>query len=80
LNVWSGNTSGTVTFSVTGGLNPGVIPTGRNNVTVNLTAGDPSVAGIYLSSETNGTALTSTKSIVADGSSYTRVVVTVKDA
>ncbi|MBJ9021126.1 Ig-like domain-containing protein, partial [Citrobacter farmeri] len=80
LNVWSGNTSGTVTFSVTRGLNPGVIPTGRNNVTVNLTAGDPSVAGIYLSSETNGTALTGTKSIVADGSSYTRVVVTVKDA
>ncbi|HCC5837398.1 TPA: Ig-like domain-containing protein, partial [Citrobacter farmeri] len=80
LNVWSGNTSGTVTFSVTGGLNTGVIPAGRNNVTVNLTAGDPSVAGIYLSSETNGTALTSTKSIVADGSSYTRVVVTVKDA
>ncbi|EPJ9674003.1 TPA: hypothetical protein I8190_002884 [Citrobacter freundii] len=80
LNVWSGNTSGTVTFSVTGGLNPGVIPAGRNNVTVNLTAGDPSVAGIYLSSETNGTALTSTKSIVADGSSDTRVVVTVKDA
>ncbi|MET6676327.1 Ig-like domain-containing protein [Citrobacter amalonaticus] len=80
LNVWSGNTSGTVKFSVTGGLNSGVIPTGSNNVTVNLTAGDPSVAGIYLSSETDGTALASTKSLVANGSSYTRVVVTVKDA
>ncbi|HAT3925717.1 TPA: hypothetical protein I9Y36_004299, partial [Citrobacter amalonaticus] len=80
LNVWSGNTTGTVTFSVTGGLNPGVIPTGNNNVTVNLTAGDPSVAGIYLSSETDGTALAQTTSLVANGSSYTRVVVTVKDA
>ncbi|HED1254299.1 Ig-like domain-containing protein [Citrobacter amalonaticus] len=80
LNVWSGNTTGTVTFSVTGGLNPGVIPTGNNNVTVNLTAGDPSVAGIYLSSEMDGTSLAQTTSLVANGSSYTRVVVTVKDA
>ncbi|MDL4616942.1 Ig-like domain-containing protein [Citrobacter amalonaticus] len=80
LNVWSGNTTGTVTFSVTGGLNPGVIPTGSNNVTVNLTAGAPSIAGIYLSSETDGTALAQTTSLVANGSSYTRVVVKVEDA
>ncbi|WP_289712163.1 Ig-like domain-containing protein [Citrobacter amalonaticus] len=79
-NVWSGNTTGTVTFSVTGGLNPGVIPTGNNNVTVNLTAGDPSVAGIYLSSERDGTSLAQTTSLVANGSSYTRVVVKVEDA
>ncbi len=80
LSVWAQTTSGTVKFSVTSGLNDGVIPSGQNTVTVNLTAGDPSVAGIYLSSETDGTALEETKSLVANGSSYTRVVVKVEDA
>ncbi|HFX7235206.1 TPA: hypothetical protein ACIFST_004891, partial [Citrobacter farmeri] len=80
--VKAGTKAGSVKFWVSYGLPGGTISDADNGVTVNLVADTPSSANtsIRLSSRTDGTALVTSTSLVANGSNETKVVVTVKDA
>lgn len=68
-------------FSVTSGLTENDIAITSNSVTVNLTAGEPASAGVYLSSETDGTDIASrTTTTAANGTDRKNIVIVVKDA